>query len=94
MEIDSKWSELLNHKFVVEFEEEGEGEKHASEGEVLDLEGVRWSLSSTYDEDSYVSLEDSSSAALLEDSEQVSSSSIVPDAFPIFTNTSVKQVAM
>jgi len=24
----------------VEFEEEGEGEKHASEGEVLDLEGV------------------------------------------------------
>jgi len=25
----------------VEFEEEGEGEKHASEGEVLDLEGVR-----------------------------------------------------
>jgi len=26
---------------VVEFEEEGEGEKHASEGEVLDLEGVR-----------------------------------------------------
>jgi len=25
---------------VVEFEEEGEGEKHASEGEVLDLEGV------------------------------------------------------
>lgn len=82
MEIDSKWSELLNHKFVVEFEEEGEGEKHASEGEVLDLEGVSWSLSSTYDEDSYVSLEYSSSASL------------VPDAFPIFTNTSVKQVAM
>ncbi|CAK7336334.1 unnamed protein product, partial [Dovyalis caffra] len=83
-------SELLNHKFVMAFEEEGE-KKGREREEVLDPEGINTPLSSTYEEDSFISLKDSSSAS---PSEGVSSSSPVPDVFPIFTNTSVKQAAL